>query len=373
MLTRLDIENFRGIKKCTIPDFAKFNILIGKNASGKTTALEAISVASHPTGAPWLMQLSMSRDMPQPSVGSDYALRTYFYGLNLQLIPQIKFWTEGGTHRIVLQAVALPFLTLPKNDSAQLAFPIRAGAETEDVSDLGGIKMEYTDTAGISHVATIELVPQGQGAINISPQGIAIGQQPVRFTGANVRGLGSFYVHARRSTSVGETAGIVTDLYEGKREGELMGAIRAVDDRVRKLQGGVRGGQPVLLVDIGAERLLPINTLGDGFCRMTLIASGLLNRGAKLLVVDDIDSGLHYTSMRAFWPALQRLAGTLDRQVFCSTHNEEMLHYAHEAFSSAPSELAVYRLERGADDTLHAERFDHEMLGTALQAQLELR
>jgi predicted ATP-dependent endonuclease of OLD family len=45
LIKDLNIKEFRGIKKCEKPlKFSRFNILIGKNNSGKSTILEALSL-----------------------------------------------------------------------------------------------------------------------------------------------------------------------------------------------------------------------------------------------------------------------------------------------------------------------------------------
>jgi DNA replication and repair protein RecF len=47
MLKDIHITDFRGIKELRVTEFSKFNVFIGRNASGKTTLLEAISVAAN--------------------------------------------------------------------------------------------------------------------------------------------------------------------------------------------------------------------------------------------------------------------------------------------------------------------------------------
>lgn len=42
MITAIEIENFRGIKKGRIDDFKRINLLVGANGSGKSTVLEAL-------------------------------------------------------------------------------------------------------------------------------------------------------------------------------------------------------------------------------------------------------------------------------------------------------------------------------------------
>jgi len=48
-ITQLDIKEFRGIKSCKQPlKFSKFNILLGRNNSGKSAVLQALSLLPHP-------------------------------------------------------------------------------------------------------------------------------------------------------------------------------------------------------------------------------------------------------------------------------------------------------------------------------------
>jgi len=49
-ITKLDIVEFRGIKKCERPiEFSKFNVLIGRNNAGKSAILEALFLFPDPT------------------------------------------------------------------------------------------------------------------------------------------------------------------------------------------------------------------------------------------------------------------------------------------------------------------------------------
>lgn len=48
-VTQLDIKEFRGVKSCKEPlRFSKFNVLLGRNNSGKSAVLQALSLLPHP-------------------------------------------------------------------------------------------------------------------------------------------------------------------------------------------------------------------------------------------------------------------------------------------------------------------------------------
>ncbi|MHC1575632.1 MAG: AAA family ATPase [Candidatus Methanogasteraceae archaeon] len=48
-ISEIDVEEFRGIKRCKKPiKLSKFNVLIGKNNSGKSSLLEALYLFPSP-------------------------------------------------------------------------------------------------------------------------------------------------------------------------------------------------------------------------------------------------------------------------------------------------------------------------------------
>ncbi|MEY3868956.1 MAG: hypothetical protein RLZZ338_2847, partial [Cyanobacteriota bacterium] len=55
----------------------------------------------------------------------------------------------------------------------------------------------------------------------------------------------------------------------------------------------------------------------------------LINNDHKILLIDEIENGIHYTNQRDFWKTLFRLAVELDTQIFATTHSLEMI----EAFA----------------------------------------
>ena len=61
---KLTIQNFRGIEKLDLELKPGINILIGDNATGKTTVLEAMTIAlgSFLTGVPKITSLGIQQD-----------------------------------------------------------------------------------------------------------------------------------------------------------------------------------------------------------------------------------------------------------------------------------------------------------------------
>ena len=57
--------------------------------------------------------------------------------------------------------------------------------------------------------------------------------------------------------------------------------------------------------------------------RMLGLALALANAKGGVLLVDEIDTGLHYSIMGDMWRMVGKLAATLDVQVFATTHSRD--------------------------------------------------
>lgn len=61
IITRLDIERFRGIRDLRLDDLSHVNVLVGANNCGKTSVLEAVKLMSDPSDVGLLIQLASYR------------------------------------------------------------------------------------------------------------------------------------------------------------------------------------------------------------------------------------------------------------------------------------------------------------------------
>lgn len=94
-LTKIRIENFRGIREGEIDGLTDVNILVGRNNSGKSTVLEAISISASlmyqldPAGRDRQEQIRTRRNesaFPAPS---------WWYRRDQALQPRFVLWSDG--------------------------------------------------------------------------------------------------------------------------------------------------------------------------------------------------------------------------------------------------------------------------------------
>jgi hypothetical protein len=354
MLTSLKIERFRGIPSLTLKDLGRVNVFIGENGAGKTTVLEAVYLAAFPTSPGRLLSLGQHREMPSPNLDSTDSLDTLFFNGDLSQGPRFEFSIRNQPpHQLAVNS-------LQNSGFEDLGeYPLEPSAFANSPV-VHGIEVKYTPSDG---------KPDGYKlTLHRLPSAIRVSAPP-----RNEGGIGCYPIPARWANSVQDTASALTWLIETKRPGTFLKMLQAVDPRVADIKPGSRGGSPVVLVDVGLPTMLPINVLGDGLCRVALLTTGLFAGGAQLLAVDEIDSGLHYSAMAGVWRGICELVKQEDKQIFCTTHNEEMLARTLDAFADAPELLRVFRLDRMKDGRIEAALYGYDLLGVAERTAVEIR
>ena len=68
---------------------------------------------------------------------------------------------------------------------------------------------------------------------------------------------------------------------------------------------------------------IPIGSMGDGIWRLLGLALATVSAQGGVLLVDEIDSGLHYSTMSDMWKIIWQTATKLDVQVFATTHSSD--------------------------------------------------
>ncbi len=354
MIKTIEISNFRGFENLRMGCFSHVNIFMGHNGVGKTTALEAIALSEVPAGIDMLIKLALWRDFPHPAAGAADGLRFLFPPGKEKAGCTISVETSDGNRTVRFTPRYEGYSLVPGGNSAA------AQPETPVAADTGG------NFRGID----IELK---------NNKGVFIGELILHQTGAQWQWKSpspgdskAFFIQARRANSINETAEVLTQIAEQRRTDEFISVLRIIEPRLRNIAVGARNNQPVVQVDIGEERTLPLNVLGDGFCRAVLIASGILS-GCSAIVIDEIDSGLHHSVMFDFWRALNMLCQQTQVQLFCATHSDEMIQAATRAFDPDPDRMRACRLERQRNGKLSAVLLEHAELASLNHLGLEAR
>jgi len=160
-----------------------------------------------------------------------------------------------------------------------------------------------------------------------------------------------------------------------KKKGEetLQRLLSKIDPRISKIRidPGEDGNQ--VIVDIGLSELLPITQVGQGAYRLASILADIIGEETDVLLIDEIENGLHHSVMEQVWTGLAETAAELKVQIFATTHSGECLLAAHKAFEKRSAyDLAVIQLFRN-EKGVQGRVLDKEHIEAAVAADIELR
>src|SRR5205823_8422138 len=111
--------------------------------------------------------------------------------------------------------------------------------------------------------------------------------------------------------------------FEHSREA-VIHAMRSFDSRVRNLEvWSPHGYGSNLYVDYEGLGLALLSSFGDGFRRILTVALQLPRAAGGELLVDEIETAIHYTALTKSFSWLVRTSRQHDTQVFATTHSLE--------------------------------------------------
>ena len=326
MIERLEIENFRGLDKLTVDGLARVNVFVGANNVGKTSLLEAI-----------LLLEETQVTVPLEAI---LARRRYVAG--------------GDSQRM------LALLRSQSSSAAVKLTGVRGDAQWHT---------QFLEKNGVPQ----SIVGHGpvEAAQNWPSIDIAFSHTGAR-TEARPRAVW-FDFNAMTDEQLSDQIGA---LWEAGDAGEIAEWLQQIDPRViqvaqQKVTGSTCAEAWVELK--GLPRKLRLTHAGHGLRFATALFLELRGQCDAVVLVDEIEVGLHHEALKAVWQTIDCLSRRNSLQLFVTTHSYDCLKAVQEAMNGSPSELACFRLQRGDSGHIVAVRISSETLGTMVAMDIEVR
>ncbi len=177
-----------------------------------------------------------------------------------------------------------------------------------------------------------------------------------------------------RSTGVSKLAlGAMWDLaLEQAQDDEVIRGLRIIAPEVERLNlVGDTDRIPIVTVK-GLQYPVPLRSLGEGMYRLLGILVSLVSADHGILLIDEIDTGLHYSVQTEMWRLVFEMARKLDIQVFATTHSWDCISAFQRAAQTSEAEGILVRLQHTREETVATE-FDEDELEVATRRQIEVR
>lgn len=375
MINRLELVNYRGFDRYKIDGLARVNLLVGANNSGKTSILEAIHLLAAEGDLDVLKRIARRR-------GEDFASPNEDGG---GTSPEIDVSHFFHGRRI---EVGTKFVIDADEQKEQLTFRIAiVNIKTNEISYAVQAAMNdpFRETMNllVSVMRTSE--NSGREALKL---GIPITEQGVVDLGETTyRPRISSKNQAKNACFIGEDSIDRAAMYgmwnyvmiEGL-ENEIVSALRIVDPKVTSvaflskeslIERSAKSG--VLVGYEWARHRYPLGSDGEGMRRMLATALGLAMSQDGILLIDEVDTGLHYSIMGDMWTLLIKTAIEKNIQVFVTTHSFDCIRGLDLICRRRPDlagEVSLQKIERLLD---HAVALDARKIKIAIEQEMEVR
>ena len=374
MLKNIHIENFRSIKKLSL-NCGQVNLIVGPNNVGKTAFLEAIYLLLSPSDSLALFDLAKMRDFRHERKRRLFQPTPRISGDRGSVVENTLAWYINescpGTSRITSET--------SNNDTRAVAFCIeKAAATTEDVDR----DFIYTESL-FQEIYDIETIlprekefniyysighPGSSGDIKISilPNGL------IRTRGeSNILDRSSVQIIPSKGIQTKDNATIFSKLEGESKADPLIEAMRILEPKLRRISLGLQDeATPYLRADLGTEKMIPMDFMGEGVGRLLAILLRLLLVPGGVLLIDEIENGIYYKGLEPVWKVIFELAKKTNTQIFATTHSRECLVAAHNV---APDGFLFNHSFRQSADGVDVSVLDKEELGFAMERKWEVR
>ncbi len=340
----VEFENFRCFSRLRLTGLTRVNVFVGRNNSGKSSALEGIEavvserspfILYRPSLERGEFRVAPRREEPE---AVELNVRPWFHGHTLEPGTQLTIRAEGQRRFSVSRRI----VTL----------------ETDGDAKRLGITLEREPV-------DVELSRVTQG-LPLRPGGF-LGAGPPERSAAFRPDPPVVFVTTRRLTArdllPAWSAIVLTPAEAG-----VLSALRVLEPRLERIALTEQGGDVLFA---GAQDKVPLGSLGEGTTRMLTLALSLAAARDGFLLIDEIELGLHYTAHRAMWRLVVETASRLGVQVFCTSHSKdciEAIARLHEEAPALAAEISVHRLE-----TVTATRMSAETIASTTEGGVDVR
>ncbi len=139
---------------------------------------------------------------------------------------------------------------------------------------------------------------------------------------------------------------ILVDSKVNRRDKDILRVLQSLNPEVVNIEPYAEGGVPAVYVDVGKDRLIPSQLLGGGFSNLLDVAVWIGVGPAKLILVDEIEDGLHYSILPEVARAILDLSLAKGLQIMMTTHSRDAVSAFADAAAEKPANVAFFNLVR---------------------------
>lgn len=367
MYSSIQIQGYRGLDSFRMEGLGRVNLLVGTNNSGKTSILESIELLRS-AGHPQVLWSIAARRGEWGFVNEEHGRVPP--GPRREVLDVSHLFADRELRGAIRIEAKLATDDQPSgwNDKVTMCVEDRSNSPNEEsnAQDEGErplLRVKWSD-AEVDYKASITEDGYLFGPIRHvrARNGSSPGVQFVRtsrMTPADVVRTFSKFVLTPRHETIRQALRIVEPNVED---------LAPIADSRTRFSRDAPGG--VVLRLRGVNDRVPIGSMGDGMWHMLGLALSIANADGGVLLIDDIDTGLHYSVMEGMWHMLSKAAAARSVQVFATTHSRDCYESLAAIAQGDDGDATIQRIDRSRKEAV---AFSREAIVVAAERNIEVR
>lgn len=359
MFKSIKIANYKSIDELEIYKAPRILLLGGKNNAGKSTVLEAIFLAMDRLNHDLMSRHFGWRGVSHITLDPNYSWRPSFNNFDF-------------SNKIAIS------LEDKKNKWLKLIISYQENHIRSTASSNNKDNQNFLTNQTASPTPALKIVAH-YGEKQIQESFLSMTQQGINFDINKVEHghvFQAIYIPSTIRTNPQEDANRYSSLDIENKVSPIIDALKIIEPRIVGLSVVAIGGMPIIHASLtGLARKIPISLMGDGVSRLLTIILAILNKQDSLVLLDEIENGIHHTKHEALWQAIYQAAQAANVQIIATTHSYECLAAAGSVFQhQEETEFSYIRLDRNKKtNKINPIRYSPAELHAAIQAEYEVR
>jgi AAA15 family ATPase/GTPase len=348
MIPSLSIKNYKNLKELEIKILGRVNLIAGKNNTGKSTLLEAVSIFVNDGDIHSLRQIIDER-------GELYD--TQDERREFENNPQY-FSSEYNNQKRLLENNKKSFSSIFNERKMPLLVEdgIKIGY-LKNPDDINSLPSKYISirfvrfidesSSRVDNEKNVTILERKRSVIdNADPIGIAISRTGLEIKtqeNQEIFPIDDFIIgkalNSRKIKNVQlvRSWNIEHDLNGSlwdnitltSKEKFIISALKIIEPEIERIafikNGNSKYERSAVVKLENNNNVVPLLSMGDGINRILTIILSMVNCENGYLLIDEFENGLHYTVQEQLWKIIFELSYKLNIQVFATTHSSDSI------------------------------------------------
>lgn len=327
---KIEINHFRGIKKLEVSRFSNINLIVGDNNSGKTSFLEAIQLLFANVQLGSIKNIIKQRTVLNVNDSSFYSsFIKMFNAMQRSDSLELDIYAESNVGPIEFEMRGTE-----KSISGEDALQISTMSSRQ--------KAYYKKTSTL----VPEMVKVFNGSI-ISQKGKKLVEKKIKLTSLDNTFVGP--VVKKEVQYIPSFGHLRYDLLQNivdnpEYKNLAISILKQFDEAIVDICYTKADDGSFLETVITEDGVnMPFSVYGDGIKKILYILNKLFDATDSILLIDEIETGLHKKYYDKLFPVVFELAKKLNVQLFIATHSMEAMHDSNPSIFEWCASPVVYQ------------------------------